>query len=178
MASFTERMIGAAKLDAKTYEEVEHDENALPQAVGVVALSSIAAGIGGLGSATSGGFVVTTVVALVGWAVWALIVYLVGTKLMPEAQTKADLGQVLRATGFSAAPGLIRVLGIVPGLGIPSSFVASIWMLVAMVIAVKQALDYTSLARAIGVVVIGFIVYMVVFMMLAAPIAVARLIAS
>jgi hypothetical protein len=171
-------MIGAAKLDAKTYEEVEHDENALPQAVGVVALSSIAAGIGGLGSATSGGFVVTTVVALVGWAVWALIVYLVGTKLMPEAQTKADLGQVLRATGFSAAPGLIRVLGIVPGLGIPSSFVASIWMLVAMVIAVKQALDYTSLARAIGVVVIGFIVYMVVFMMLAAPIAVARLIAS
>lgn len=178
MASFAERMIGAAKLDAKTYEEVEHDETALPQAVGVVALSSLAAGIGSMGSAASGGFVVGTVLALIGWAVWALIVYVVGVKLMPEPQTKSDLGQVLRATGFSAAPGVIRILGIVPGLGILSSFVAAIWMLVAMVIAVKQALDYTSLARAIGVVVIGFIVYMVVFMMLAAPIAVAGLLAS
>lgn len=174
MASFTDRMIGAAKLDARVYEEVEHDETALGQAMAVVALSSVAAGIGGIGSfggtgdmgsVLSGGFVFTTILALVGWFVWALIVFIVGTKLLPEAQTKADLAQVLRATGFSAAPGLLRVLGIVPLLGWLVSFVAGLWMLVAMIVAVRQALDYTSTGRAIGVVVIGWIVFMFVSML-------------
>ena len=41
-----------------------------------------------------------------------------------------------------------------------------IWMLVAMVVAVRQALDYESTWRAIGVVVIGFLVQAIVLIML------------
>ena len=167
MASFTERMIGAAKLDVHTYEEVEADPTAMGQAMGVVVLSAVAAGIGMVGR-QGAGLIATTIMALVGWFVWALLTYLIGAKLMPEPQTKADLGQLLRTIGFSAAPGVFRIFAIIPILGLLISVGASIWMLVAMVIAVRQALDYTSTGRAVGVVIIGFLAYLLVGVFFAA----------
>ncbi|MFC1890172.1 hypothetical protein ACFL4G_10485 [Thermodesulfobacteriota bacterium] len=158
MTSFKDRIILAAKLDVNLYEEVEADKGAMGQAMGVVVLSSVAAGIGSIGSVGIMGILIGTIVALVGWYVWAFITYLIGTKLLPEPQTEADHGELLRTIGFSSAPGLIRVLGIIPGLGGIVFSAALIWMLVAMVIAVRQALDYQSTLRAVGVCVIGWIV--------------------
>ncbi len=106
------------------------------------------------------------VVALVGWYIWAYLTYLIGTKLLSEPQTKADHGELLRTIGFSSSPGLIRVLGIIPGMQSIVFPIAAIWMLVAMVIAVRQALDYSSTLRAIGVCVIGWIVQIVLFVLL------------
>jgi hypothetical protein len=157
MANFGNRIFRAARLDVALYEEVEADKSALGQAMGVVILSSIAAGIG----STSAGLLrmlIGVVVALAGWYIWAYLTYFIGTRLLPEPQTKADHGELLRTIGFSSSPGLIRVLGIVPvmrGIVFP---IAAIWMLVAMVIAVRQALDYTGTLRAIGVCAIGWIV--------------------
>ncbi len=162
MASFSERMIGAAKLDPQTYEEVEHDTNAMGQAMGVVVLSAVAAGIGAIGQGGAGGVVAVTIGALIGWFIWAGLTFVIGTKVLPEPQTKADMGELLRTIGFAASPGVLRILGIVPVLGPLIVFGASVWMLVAMVIAVRQALDYKSTGRAIGVCVIGFVVYMAV----------------
>jgi hypothetical protein len=132
----------------------------------VVILSSVAAGIGTITRAGILGIVMGTVSALVGWYVWAYVTYLIGTKLLPEPQTKADPGELLRTIGFSSSPGLIRILGLIPGLGRLVFFVASIWMLVAMVIAVRQALDYRSTLRAIGVCVIGWVIQVVIFLLL------------
>jgi len=130
MASFTDRMIGAAKLDVHTYEEVEADTAAMGQSMAVVVLSSVAAGIG----AAEGmiGLLVGSLAALVGWFVWAFVTYLIGTKILPEPQTEADVGQLLRTTGFSAAPGLLRVFGLIPGIGMLAVGVASTWMLVSI----------------------------------------------
>ena len=161
MASLTERMIGAAKLDVATYEEVENDTTAMGQAMLVVVLSSVAAGIGTIGMLGIRGLVIGTIVAIVGWFLWAGLTFLIGTKLLPEPQTQADFGQLLRSIGFSASPGVLRILGIIPILGWLISLAASIWMLVAMVIAVRQALDYKSTGRAVGVCLIGFVVYLV-----------------
>ena len=161
MASLTERMIGAAKLDVATYEEVENDPTAMGQAMLVVVLSSVAAGIGTIGMIGIRGLVIGTIVAIVGWFLWAGLTFLIGTKLLPEPQTQADFGQLLRSIGFSASPGVLRILGIIPILGWLISLAASIWMLVAMVIAVRQALDYKSTGRAVGVCLIGFVVYLV-----------------
>lgn len=157
MASFKERLIGAAKLDVKTYEEVEADKDATGQAMTVVVLSSLAAGLGAIGTAGTGGLILGTIAALIGWLVWAYIAYAVGTKILPEPQTKANLGELLRTIGFSSSPGLIRILGIIPGLSFLVYSVAAIWMLVAMVVAVRQALDYHSTWRAVGVCIIGWI---------------------
>lgn len=158
MADIQERMLRAAKLDVELYEEVEHDEGALGQATAVVILAAVAAGIGSLGIGGLTGLVSGTLAALFGWYVWAFLTYYIGTRLLPEPQTEADHGQLLRTIGFASAPGVIRVAGIIPGLGPIVFSVAGVWMLVAMVIAVRQALDYSSTWRAIGVCAIGWVV--------------------
>jgi hypothetical protein len=161
-------MLRAVKLDTALYEEVEADKSALPQAMGVVVLSSIATGIGsiGMGMGGPGAILVGILASLGGWYIWAYLTYFIGTKFFPEPQTETDYGELLRTIGFSSSPGLIRVLGIIPGLGAVVFFAASIWMLIAMVIAVRQALDYTSTWRAVGVCVVGWIVQTLILMVL------------
>ncbi len=165
MSTFAERMIGAATLDVHTYEEVEADTTATTQAMGVVMLSSIAQGIGFLTQGGGMGFVVGAMGALIGWFIWAFLVYIIGTKVLPEPQTHSDLGELLRTTGFSASPGLLRVLGVIPLLGGLVMIAVSIWMLIAMIIAVRQALDYQSTGRAVGVCLIGWFVFVVIMLM-------------
>jgi hypothetical protein len=166
MTGFKDRIIRAAKLDVRLYEEVEADRGAMGQAMGVVVLSSIAAGLGSIEHGGIGGVLAGTVSALIGWFIWAYLTYFIGTRLLPEPQTRADYGELLRTIGFSSSPGLIRVLGIIPGLARIAFLVASIWMLAAMVIAVRQALDYRSTLRAVGVCVIGWIVQALIFVLL------------
>ena len=164
MSSFNDRLIGAAKLDVRIYEEVEADSGALNQAMAVVVLSSLAGGIGIIGTAGFKGIFVGALIALVSWFIWAYITYIVGTKILPQPQTQADYGQLLRTIGFSSSPGLIRILAVIPFLTGIIYLAASIWMLIAMVIAVRQALDYTSTWRAVGVCIIGWILQMITWM--------------
>jgi hypothetical protein len=156
-------MVRAAKLDVNLYEEVEADKQAMGQAMGVVVLASLAAGIGGTGSSGINGLLLGTLAALLGWFIWAFITFYVGTKLLPEPQTEADYGELLRTTGFSSAPGVLRILGVFPLLGTIIFVVCGIWMLVAMIIAVRQALDYKSTWRAVGVCFIGWLIQGVLF---------------
>ncbi len=167
MTSFKDRMIGAAKLDPDIYEEVEADKTAMGQAMGVVVLSSVAAGIGSIGTGGFGlGIMVAIIASLISWYVWAYITYLIGTKLLPEPQTMADHGELLRTIGFSSAPGLIRIFGIIPGLTNVVFLIASVWMLTAMIIAVRQALDYQSTLRAVGVCAIGWVIQTIILVLL------------
>jgi hypothetical protein len=164
MATLLERAIGAARLDVATFEEIEADPNALGQAIAVVAIASVATGIGS--AAVSGGaglgLVGGVIAAGIGWVVWAFTIYLVGTRLLPEANTKSDLGELLRTTGFAMAPGAAGILGILPGIGGLVLTAVWLWQLVAMVVAVRQALDYTNTGRAVAVCVIGFVAQMLV----------------
>lgn len=163
MASFVDRMIGAAKLNVATYEEVEADRGATGQAMWVVLLSSIATGFGVYTNWSLGRAMIGVIAALVSWFLWAFLTYLIGTKLLPEPQTSSNVGELLRTTGFSSSPGILRIFGALPVLGGLLSFVISIWMLVAMVIGVRQALDYRSTGRAIGVCLIGWVIYVGAF---------------
>lgn len=162
MSKLIDRIFRAAKLDVNLYEEVEADKGAMGQAIGVVVLSSIAAGIGSIGKEWHTDILMGTVFALIAWFGWAYLTYFIGAKIFPEPQTKANLGELLRTIGFSSSPGLIRALGIIPGLTWVVFIGALGWMLIATVIAVKQALDYTSTLRAIGVCVIGWIIQLLI----------------
>ena len=162
MRHFANRIIRAGKLDVTLYEEVEHDKTAMGQAIGVIVLSSLAAGIGfGIGLKGMG---INAIAAIFGWYIWAYLTYFIGTRFLAEPQTEADHGQLLRTIGFASAPGLLRVLGIVPGIRNIVFAVTSIWMLVAMVIAVRQALDYKSTFRAFGVCLLGWIVQAIILL--------------
>ena len=159
MASFPGRMLRASLLHADAYEEVEADAGAGRQALGVVLLSSVAVGVGGLANSGVEGLLVQIVCAVVGWWSWAYATYFIGTKLLPTPETSADPGQLLRTMGFAGAPGIVRLLMLVPVLAFPVWVVGTLWELAAMVVAVRQALDYHSTLRALVVAAIGFPVY-------------------
>jgi hypothetical protein len=165
-----QRMVRAARLDPSLYEEVEADQRATPQAMMVVIISSVAGGIGaGLSGALMGRswFLVLlwgSVAALLGWYIWALLTYFIGTTIFKTPQTSATVGELLRTIGFASSPGIIRILAFLPGIGPLVVFVATIWMLVAMIIAVRQALDFST-ARALGTCFVGWVVQ-VIFMVL------------
>ena len=155
---FVMRLIGALALDPVTYEEVEADASATGQAFLVVVLSSIGAGIGayGLGNGSARTMVFISALSLIAWMAWALLTYQIGVKLMPEAATSSSVGELMRTIGFAAAPGMLRIFGVVPGAAIPAFAITAIWMLIAMIIAVRSALDYKSTARAIAVCGVGW----------------------
>jgi mono/diheme cytochrome c family protein len=177
VGTFFYRLAGAAALDAATYEDVERDRAATPQALLVILLASLAAGVGASGwqsdirsvLAVSAG---AATLALLAWTCWALLTFEIGARLLPESGTRCDVGELLRTLGFSAAPGLLLVFGAFPRLTTPVFVIASLWLLAAMVIAVKQALDYTSTLRAIAVCTLGFLLafgFVLVFALLASP---------
>jgi hypothetical protein len=146
-------------LDVAIYEEVEADRSATTQAFAVVLLSSLAAGIGarGVGENSLPNIAFISIVSLLAWAAWALITFEIGARIMPEPQTRVDVGELLRTIGFASAPGLLRVLGVLPSVTAPVFAVTAIWMLLATIVAVRQALDYRSTARAVGVCVLGWV---------------------
>jgi len=153
------RMMGAARLDPAIYEEVESDPSATKQALTVVILVALATGIGTFGTGGPAGLVVGIVAGIGLWALWAWITYFVGTTILKTGETEANWGQLARTLGFAQSPGLLKVAGFIPVLGPWVFTIASIWQLVAMVIAIRQALDFTSTWRAVGVAMVGFIPY-------------------
>lgn len=174
MSSFASRVIGACRLDAMIYEEVEADRSAYPQALAVVFLSSLGAGIGASSRDGLSSILLFSVLSVVGWLLWAWIAYFVGVQFLATDQTEADLGQLLRTTAFAGAPGILRAIGAVPGWTVPVFAAASLWMLAAFVVAIRQALDYDSTVRAIAVCLIGWILYTGLFVLLDSMILVVR----
>jgi hypothetical protein len=152
--TFLQRAIGAARLEVPVFEEIEADRLATSQALTVVVLSSLAAGIGLSSGLYNAPVLHRVMLALLLWVFWAISTYIVGVYLMPEPQTQTDVGELLRTIGFAASPGIVRILGIVPVIGGTLYVISTVWMLVAMVIAIRQALDYKSTVRAVVVCVI------------------------
>jgi len=122
-------------------------------------LVALATGIGTFGTGGPAGLVVGIVAGIGLWALWAWITYFVGTTILKTGETEANWGQLARTLGFAQSPGLLKVVGFIPVLGPWVFTIASIWQLVAMVIAIRQALDFTSTWRAVGVAMVGFIPY-------------------
>jgi hypothetical protein len=154
---FLYRLMGAAVLDASMYEGIEADRRASGQAALTVLLASVAAGVGAAGPygwhlpRIAG----VAVLALVAWVAWATLMFYIGARILPEAQTSTTLGELLRTTGFAAAPGLLQAFAAFPRMAAPVFVVTWIWVIAAMIVGVKHALDYRSTPRAIGVCLIA-----------------------
>jgi hypothetical protein len=158
-ATFMHRVIGAARLDARTFEEIEADRGATAQSAVVVLLAGAATGVGarGLQPGVIAAIAAFTALALVAWTVRSIVTFEIGAHVIPEPGTRADVSELLRTLGFASAPGMLRVFAIVPALAAPVFVVTSVWMLAAMIVAVRQALDYRSTRRAIVVCVVGWV---------------------
>ncbi len=163
-------MLGAARFDLKTYKEVEEDKGATGQAALVVVLVAIATGVGTIGITGPLGIIWGVLLGLIGWAIFAGIVYWVGVNLLPKPETKADWGEVARGMAFAQAPGMLRIFAIVgaavSALGSLILFLIAIWIIATSVVAVREALDYgtetNDTLRALAVVIIAYIPVIIV----------------
>jgi hypothetical protein len=162
MNNMIKSMIGAARLDSQTYERVEADPGTTAAAVFVVVAASVAASIG-IGVKDLGGLLGVTLGAIATWMVWVALTYVIGTRIFPERQTHATIGEVLRTTGFSASPGILRIFGFLPAVGWAVFLGVTIWMLFAFVVAVRQALDYAGSPRALLVCLLGWLIHGILF---------------
>jgi hypothetical protein len=161
MSTLANRLLGSFSMNAQSFEEVEADPKANIQAFGIVLLSSLAAAVGtgirDLGST------IALVAAVSGtWIVWVLLTLVIGRQVMPDRETRVDFGQLLRTTGFSSSPGILRVFGLLPVIGPALFLAATIWMLFSFVVAVRQALDFHSTGRALAVCLLGWIIHGIV----------------
>jgi hypothetical protein len=163
MASLQDRVIGALRLQPATFEEVEHDATATSQAATVVAIAALSGAIATLlYSFNIVMFLAQIVLGLIGWVIGSAVIYFVGTRLLPGKNTEADLGQVLRVAGFAQSPGLFGIINVIPILGWLIGVALAIWSIVALVIGVRQALDYDDTLKAVIVCVIAWAIMFVV----------------
>jgi hypothetical protein len=153
---FLERVIGIFKLDVNTFEEIEHDVNATIQAAMVVAavafLSAVGSAVGAIigDGPIFGSFFGSLIWTFVGWFLWSVITYYVGTSLF---NGKATVDEMLRVIGFAHAP---MMLAIIPCIG---WFIGLVWTLVAGFIAIRQGLDLDNV-NAFLTIAVGFVVYL------------------
>ena len=154
---FLSRVYRSIKIDPDVFDEVQKDKSATLPAAIVVLISSLAAGFGAshLGMIN---FFFAPILSLLSWFIWSYIVYFVGVKLFPDAKTKINQVNVLRAIGFSSAPGIIRALSFNQDLMTVTFIGSAFWMLACMVVAVRQTLNFKSLWKAFGVVVIAWLI--------------------
>ncbi|HEU5209442.1 MAG TPA: YIP1 family protein [Longimicrobiales bacterium] len=155
MQTWGQRVIGAAKLDINTYEEVEADEGATLQAAAVVVLAALAQAVGAAGAGSAIG---AAIGGLVGWAFWAGLTYLIGAYVFKGTAT---WGELLRTLGFAQSPRFLLVLGFIPLIGWVIGVVVFIWVLITGIVAIRQALDIST-GKAIAVALIGWIIMAVI----------------
>lgn len=164
--SFSDRLIGAARLDRSVYEEVERDTTATQQAAIVVGIAAIASAIGGLNEGWEGALA-GLIGAIVGWLISSAFIYIVGTRIIPSDRVQADYGQVLRTQGFAAVPNVLLVLGFIPIIGGLVALVAAVWYIITRIVGIQSALE-ASVGRAIGIAIIAVILQAIVLAIIAA----------
>jgi hypothetical protein len=169
MADLTGRMIGALQVDVKTFTEIEADTTAMGQAVTVIVIAAVASLVGNVFRVGIIGGIFGLIGSLLGYALFSFLVFIIGTKLMPEPTTKADFNEAFRVIGFAASPGVFNVLAIIPFIGPLISLLVAIWSLVIAVVAVREVLDYSNTGRAIIVCVIAAILCAVVWLIVLLP---------
>jgi hypothetical protein len=161
MRLYLNRFLGAAMLDVKLYQEVAAEPRFLNQAWITVLIYAMLASWGSFGRAGAIGSNIGLVTAVIGWYVWAFSTYYCAVKWFREAPAGVERGDrktVMRVMGFACAPGAIRLLGLLPGMGILALVVSSVWMIAAATVGLKTAFHFESTARAAGACIIGWII--------------------
>ncbi|MFH1414945.1 MAG: hypothetical protein ABIH89_02530 [Elusimicrobiota bacterium] len=163
MKQLIARILRVLKLEDELYREVESVPDAISEAVIIVIISSIAAGIGSLGKIGLTGIIIITLGSLVNWIIWAFLVYFIATNIIRGSRVYLSQGDFLRVVGFASAPGIIRILALLPGMYYIVHIIAHLWMIASMIVAVREVFMFEKTSGAVKVSIVGW-----VFMVLAA----------
>ncbi|MCW5849765.1 MAG: YIP1 family protein [Anaerolineae bacterium] len=158
-----DKAIRASRLDIPVYNEVERDLNETTNALIIVVAVAIASGIGAIGQNVGvGGIIAGVLAALIGWVARAFVIYFIGTRVY---NATATTGEILRTTGYAAAPGILNVLGFIPGIGGLITLVVSIWTIVTTFIATREALDLDN-TKTLITIILAFLVFFAIALVL------------
>ncbi len=160
--TLTQRLRGALVLDGRAFEDVEHDPGSMGQALSIVLLGSLAASVGAGLTFGVAALLQEALKGVMGWIMWAVATYFLGTRAWPEPETQTNLDELMRVIGFAFTPNLFLVFEGLPGVGDVVRGVVALWILASTVVAVRQALDYKSTTRAFRVVVVGWVIFQLI----------------
>lgn len=180
---FLTKLIRAAKLDSSLYEAIEHDPTALNHAAVAIILINVCSAIGEViydirlqETAIAAdplliGMIVGAAVfmALAKWFILTGIIYLIGVRVFKGT---AGFREILRTIAFAYTPVALQIL-------LPLFMMyewiflvlvgTNVWMIAALVIAVRQSLDLTT-GKSLGIVVLAGIVYSIISVLPFVPI--------
>jgi hypothetical protein len=168
-SSFLDRLVRVCRLDAHVFEEVEHDPSAMGQAAAVIALAALAQAVASLPVLGVMGVLAGVIGAFLGWFAGTAVIWLIGVRIMGHT---SDYPELLRTLGFASVPQILLILGVLPlgPLHGVLRIVVALLLLVAYVVAVRQALDVTTL-RAVVVCVLTLLAqaFLISLIFLATP---------
>ena len=159
------RVLRAAQLDREFFKEAEADTSLNQEALTIVIIVSVLAGIGsfigtlrqGFGAAILGLFV-TTLIGVANYYIWAYVTHFIGTNMF---EGEADVGELLRVLGYASGPRLLSFFQFIPCLGAILAFAGGIWALVVGFFGVQEALDLDT-TETLVTVVLGWIVIFII----------------
>lgn len=176
-----QRMIRAARLDPDLFYVLERDRGANGQSFLVVLIVAACTLLGtflpgllslfgvNIGGAALGGWVFLralfdiSVTMLGGWIFWTAVAAVVGTKF----GGRGDFEGVMRAVAFAYAPGVLYLFGFLPLLGQWLRLAVGIWIIIGMIVAVREAQHFdtgkavmTAAATTAILFVIGYLIHM------------------
>jgi hypothetical protein len=156
----------AVTFDRTFYQEAATQERYQKQALTVVVVVALLAGIGSflggiitlnfLGAIV--GLALGVLLAIVGYYIWAYVVQFVGKQFF---QGQATAPQLLRTLGYAYAPQALGVLGFIPCIGWAISLAGALWSLGCGYFAVRETEQFSD-GKAILTVLIGWVIVMVV----------------
>ena len=158
-----DRIVRAIRLDPTLYRQVADDEQYTTEPFIIVLIVSLfSAGGAAIGAAMADTNAVLTFITnlfstiLLGWLLWAIIAYFVGTAL----EGKSGITEMARTLGYANAPGFLGVFAFIPCIGWLVALAGVLLSLAAGVIAIRESMEFDT-TKAVVTAVVGFIVYIV-----------------
>ena len=157
MQALFQRMLRAARMDAQLFEEIVSDPTLQGQSVWVVAIFAMATAFGTFtlisGTAVNIGLLTT----MIGWYIWAFSVFYIGTRILKGDSAPPDRKTIMRVMAFACAPGIFRLLGLIPKTTTLVFIVTSLWMLATAVFGLKKVFPQRSTFKISVVTVVTWI---------------------
>ena len=150
------------KLDKSLYTDSRNFGEASIYFAGLIMI------LDGVAGAVAANTVIKTAIGMSGltailtWFIWAILIYVLGVKIFPDKQTNVSCKKVLTPVGFAHAPGLLRFFAVTPELMIPIIFITQFWIFAALIISIRQILNFKSNLKSFGIIFLSFLI--IVFM--------------
>tara|TARA_Y100000590_G_C15223851_1_gene827315 strand:- start:41 stop:577 length:537 start_codon:yes stop_codon:yes gene_type:complete len=159
---FFKTVIRSIKLDKSLYKDPNTFGELSLYYAGLIMLLDGVAGAMALGTFYKSNVFLSGITSLMSWFVWAILIYVVGVKLFPEEDTSTSFKKILVTVGLAHAAGLFRFFVFLPSLVVPIVFFTQFWIFAALIVGIKEVLNFKSNFKSAGVILIVFLVISIV----------------